>query len=204
MAVDSASPRTKRPPPRPTAYRNGRPVPVVALHQGHLPRRGPPFQARTRNPDHANEKKWEPGRATELAARLGIARAYDERITACERGWPAYDASTDPHTRRWRQRQAYLQQAASSATARRDPTAGVRAGQPQAHRASTPQRSGAHRTKGTGDPPRAVLGRVRYWDGGGFVLRQRGVLRTEAHTSAHAGDAARSRSARRPWVSRTC
>jgi hypothetical protein len=186
-------PRTKRPPPRPTAYRNGRPIPVVALHQGHLPLRGPPFRAKASDPDYLNDKKWERGRATELAARLGMARAYDERITA-ERGWPAYDAATDPHTRRWRQRQAFLQQAASLA-------ARAKAIQPHACRASTPQGVTTRPTADMDAQKRVVKGCVRYWDGAGFVSRQRGG----AVPAIPAGDAARSRSvARKPWVSHTC
>lgn len=205
MAFDPAPPRTKRPPPRPTAYRNGRPIPVVALHQGHLPHRGPPFRAKAHDPDYLNDKKWEPGRATELAARLGMARAYDERITASERGWPAYDASADPHTRRWRQRQAFLQQAASLAPPRRNLPAGAKAGHPRPYRASTPQAGAAHSTGNLDDQKGAVKGCVRYWDGERFVSRQVGELWT-ADTTPPLPASRRGglRRARKPWVSPTC
>eukprot|EP00967_Tisochrysis_lutea_P122948 scaffold203992_cov33-Tisochrysis_lutea.AAC.1 len=163
----SGSPRTKRPPPPPATFRNGRPVPIVALHQGHLMRRPRPFRPKPHDSDYYNSKKWEPGRATELAARLGMTRAYDSSITATDRHWKTYDAEKDPHTKSWRQRQALLKRAAD---ARMVSDRGGRGGA----QAKVTHTAAVQAHPCARDPMASPVGCVRYWDGSMFVPRPRG------------------------------
>ena len=168
------SPRTARPAPRP----RNRPVPVPALHQGQLARQGQPTRAKARHPDAENEKKWDVGRATELAARLGMTHAYDGAITENERGWTAYDSRTDPHTQRRWQRQKALQRTGDAASIKPRPTSAPRVNpvnsrqQPVA-RPATRQRADGEPAQSSAREMGKATGTVAYWDGGTFVRRMR-------------------------------
>jgi len=165
------APRTVRPAPPAVSHRNGRPVPVVALHRGHNARRGEPFRAKSRHPDASNEKKWEAGRATELAARLGMTNAYDGAITASERGWQVYDSGTDPHTKRWRCRQAAMQRTGGDAALKPRPTSAPVNG--TRTRPATQKRAAAGPARNAGRELEKATGTVGYWDGGTIVRRMR-------------------------------
>ena len=85
---------------------------VIAYYRGHRTKAPPlPLTTGLVDPDTFNERKWDPDRSLELAARHGFEALYDPGVRIWDRHWAPYCAAADPHSRAWVERQLKQEQA---------------------------------------------------------------------------------------------